>query len=483
MGINFILPTRVRNPWLLSVSLFFYSWGETFLVGILVLSIAVNYVCGLLIADGFSRNPIRLLDKNEPKSITQKIGLVTSITANLGLLVFYKYFNFGVDSLNRILSSVGLEQLQWNTALVVTLPLGVSFFTFQSMSYTIDIYLGNTKATRNLLDFATYVCLFPQLVAGPIVRYSQVAKELVKRTVSSDNMARGIRRFVVGLGKKMIIANVVALPADQIFALPNSEITTSLAWFAVACYTLQIYFDFSGYSDMALGMGLMLGFHYPENFNFPYVAQSIREFWRRWHLSLSTWFRDYLYIPLGGNKKGTGRTYFNLLSVFFLCGLWHGASWTFVVWGLYHGMFLVLERTGLGRVIDRAYRPLRHIYTLLVVMIGWLIFRAESFAQALTFLKSMFGFGLGRGIKHNIPMYWSSELALVLLLGIIGSMPWASALDRRLSHGFHNMVPAVGRSLDVFRHAVVVAFLGVVFTYSAMLLSAQTHNPFIYFRF
>ncbi|MEQ1907082.1 MAG: MBOAT family O-acyltransferase, partial [Pirellulaceae bacterium] len=272
-------------------SLFFYMWGEPFLVSILFITILVDYLAGLLIADGFGTGPIEALPQGEPRRLRQKLGLILSIVSNLALLGFFKYFNFGVDSFNAAMASIGIEGGRWTTAPQITLPLGISFYTFQSMSYTIDVYFGHTKATRKLLHFATFVTLFPQLVAGPIVRYKQVADELVSRAINLDSVSEGVRRFVIGLGKKVIIANTVAWPADQIFALSDSEITTSLAWFAMLCYTLQIYFDFSGYSDMAIGMGLMMGFSFPENFNYPYIAKSVQDFWRRWHMSLSTWFR------------------------------------------------------------------------------------------------------------------------------------------------------------------------------------------------
>ncbi|MFP6581106.1 MAG: MBOAT family O-acyltransferase [Candidatus Hydrogenedentota bacterium] len=479
----FLVRSELRNAWLLAVSLFFYAWGETFLVSILFISIIVNYISGLLISNGFSPGSIHTLPKDCSRSRAQKLGLVLSITVNLALLGFFKYFNFGMDSFNDLMAVLGFEQGQWDTTLRITLPLGISFFTFQSMSYTIDVYLGNTKATRNILNFATFVTLFPQLVAGPIVRYKQIADDLVSRTVTLDCMAGGSKRFVIGLGKKMIIANTVAWPADQIFALPDSEITMGLAWFGILCYTLQIYFDFSGYSDMAIGIGLMFGFRFPENFNYPYISQSIKDFWRRWHISLSSWFRDYLYIPLGGSQKGTFRTYFNLVLVFFLCGLWHGASWTFVVWGLYHGFFLVIERMRFGDWISWLWRPLRHTYTLIVAMVGWLLFRAETFSQALIFLKAMVGFAPGDGIVHSAEAYCTNEVGLAILLGIIGSLPWLPTLQSKLTSFADKLHGAVGRPLEFLHRVMELAFLCVVFVYCAMLLSAQTHNPFIYFRF
>jgi alginate O-acetyltransferase complex protein AlgI len=305
----------------------------------------------------------------------------------------------------------------------VRLPLGISFFTFHALSYVIDVYRHKWPAAKNPGDVALYIFFFPQLIAGPILRWSAIAPQLVQRAVTRERFAEGIRRFVGGLAKKMIIANVVAVPADKLFALPGQELTPSLAWLAIGCYTLQIYFDFSGYSDMAVGLGKMFGFEFIENFNFPYTAQSIKDFWRRWHISLSSWFRDYLYIPLGGNRCSGWRNHLNLMIVFFLCGLWHGASWTFVIWGLYHGAFLLIERTRFGDWLERLPRPLRHIYTLLVVMIGWVLFRTETFAQATSVLASMAGLSTGVDPNQKFARYWNSELMWSIVFGIIFSMP------------------------------------------------------------
>jgi len=480
---HFLVPWRARNLWLLAASLFFYAWGETHLVWILLVSIFVNYLSALAISGGFSPGTPPQLPQAGGRTARQKLALAVGILANLGLLGFFKYFHFGVDTWNQLLALAGIERGRCDPGFTVTLPLGISFFTFQAMSYTIDVYRGRARATRNLLNLATYVTLFPQLVAGPIVRYVQVAEALKHRKPRAERIARGSKRFVVGLAKKMIVANAVAVPADQIFALPDNQLTSSLAWLAVLCYTLQIYFDFSGYSDMAIGMGHIFGFDFPENFNYPYIAQSMRDFWQRWHISLSTWFRDYLYIPLGGNRKGAFRTRFNLLLVFLLCGLWHGASWTFVVWGLYHGFFLALERTPFGVWVARLWRPLRHAYTLLAVMIGWIVFRAETFKQALMLLKATICFAGAESSVHVLSEYCDRETVLIVGLAVLGSMPWIPAAAARLRAAAARMHPLARASMEVTAEAMVVPVLCLLFAYCAMLLAAQTHNPFIYFRF
>jgi len=372
----------------------------------------------------------------------------------------------------------------WRALLVtdaggIRLPIGISFFTFQALSYVIDVYRREGAAQRNPLNFGLYIALFPQLIAGPIVRYRDIAIELAERTVNVDGFARGVRRFVIGLGKKMLIANVLAAVADKIFALDPHSLDAGTAWLGTLCYTAQIYFDFSGYSDMAIGLGLMFGFHFLENFDYPYVARSITEFWRRWHISLSTWFRDYLYKPLGGNRSGRGRTYVNLLVVFFLCGLWHGAAWNFVVWGLFHGTFLVLERVVRGeRRAGGSWIGLP--YTLLVAMVGWVFFRAPSLAHALEHLRAMFGFGHGDGRAVHAGLYLDRLVWTVLIAALVGSTPCVRALgrwrERRLA----------GRSADALDLALEGASVVCVFAVlvlASMRLSAGTYNPFIYFRF
>src|SRR4051812_8670704 len=298
--------------------------------------------------------------------------LAFAVTLNLVVLGIFKYANFFADNLNALLRAGRIEPVAVPRVL---LPIGISFFTFHAISYVIDVSRRDATAQKSPVHAALYLLLFPQLIAGPIIRYRDIADQLARRVVSIDDFAYGVRRFVIGLGKKVLIANVVAGPADKIFAMPAHELSTAHAWLGIVCYTLQIYFDFSGYSDMAIGLGRMFGFRFPENFRWPYIADTVQEFWRRWHISLSTWFRDYLYVPLGGNRVPTATMYRNLVLVFFLCGLWHGASWNFVIWGLFHGTFLVVERLGLAAAVRRLWAPLRHAYLLLVVMVGWVFFR------------------------------------------------------------------------------------------------------------
>jgi alginate O-acetyltransferase complex protein AlgI len=355
------------NGFLLLCSLIFYFWGEQYRVFIFLATTFLDYVAALLIVGTFAKDPPQL-EVGGARTNLQRLTLALSICSNLTLLAYFKYFNFLAHSYDVFVRSLGLPTWQLKTVPIVALPLGISFFIFHSMSYTIDVYSGRVKATRSFVDYACYVMMFPQLVAGPIVRYSYVAKALVSRAVTAEYFASGVTRFMIGLSKKVLVANTVARIADKIFALPTDALTPAVAWLGVGAYTIQIYFDFSGYSDMAIGLGRMFGFELPRNFNFPYIASSVREFWRRWHISLSTWFRDYLYIPLGGNEGGSFRTGVNLLVVFFLCGLWHGAKWTFVVWGLYHGFFLIMERTGWTHAFNGRARWLGHVYTILVVM-------------------------------------------------------------------------------------------------------------------
>ncbi len=486
--IYFAAPAKLRNPWLLLSSLFFYAWGETWFVFVMLASILVDYFSGLLIAGALSmrrRQEIPLLEAGGPRTPVQRLGLLFSIVANLGILAFFKYFHFSVDSYNAAVGFLGFQGLGWDAALQVFLPLGISFFTFQSMSYTFDVYLGKVRATRNLLNFATFVSMFPQLVAGPIVRYKDVAERLAHRRVSLDDFAEGVRRFIIGLGKKVVVANAFAVPADQIFAIPDSELTPGLAWLGVFAYTVQIYFDFSGYSDMAIGLGRMFGFRFLENFQYPYVSRSITEFWRRWHISLSSWFRHYVYIPLGGNRRGTGRTYVNLWLVFFLCGLWHGASWNFVFWGLYHGFLLVLERIVRSRVRDvhPLWVPCSHLYVLLAVMVGWVFFRAESFTQAWTFLKAMVGIAGGSGLSYYPALYFDRELVLLTIVAVLGSCPLIPLLAAKLDALRQKGRSGLRGALPLAVEAVGVAALLVLFVLVSMKLAATTHNPFIYFRF
>jgi len=455
LALYFITPHRLRNGLLLIASLVFYAWGEGYFVFLMLVSIAINTVCGLII--------------EKRRMHGAKPALVAAIVLNLALLISFKYANFLIDNLNLLLAAISLPLVQLDP---VHLPIGISFFTFQAMSYVIDVYRGEARAQANPVNSSLYIALFPQLIAGPIVRYHDIARQLQDRSVNLELFTSGVGLFIIGLGKKMLIANPMGEVADQVFALPPGELSTALAWAGVVCYGLQIYFDFSGYSDMAIGLGRMFGFEFKINFFYPYVAMSFRDFWRRWHISLSRWFRDYLYIPLGGNRKSRARTYFNLLVVFFLCGLWHGASWNFVIWGLLHGGFLVLERTAFGRWLENCWRPLRHAYLISGVLLAWVFFRSEGLDQATGYIAAMFGDGAD-GVRHPLALYLTSDKWLVLAAGIAGSTPWLPWLKQR----------AAERTLPSPVQAAIVALLLCIVVASAMQLAAGTHNPFIYFRF
>ena len=370
--------TTARNVLLIVASLIFYAWGEPVYVVLLLASILINYLLGRFV---WGRKPV----------------LVAAVIVNLAFLIVFKYAGFIVQSINAI-PFISLKEPK------ISMPIGISFYTFQAMSYVIDTYRDERKRPGSFLDVMLYVCLFPQLVAGPIVKYNSVREQLQDRQVSAEGVASGIQRFIVGLSKKMLIANVMAVAVDRMFALDMAQLDMASAWAGAVCYMLQIYFDFSGYSDMAVGMGKMFGFTFPENFDYPYTACSIRQFWKKWHISLTSWFREYLYFPLGGNRKGRARTLFNRFFVFLCTGIWHGADWTFVVWGIYHGVLTMLETVlvkdkkdkNAGKAADSArsvIRVLGHIYTLLAVMIGFVIFRADSMRQAVHFIASMFSFG------------------------------------------------------------------------------------------
>jgi alginate O-acetyltransferase complex protein AlgI len=362
----------------------------------------------------------------------------------------------------------------------VLLPIGISFFTFHAISYVVDVHRRDASAQKRPVEAALYLLLFPQLIAGPIIRYREIASQLTRRFVATSDFAEGIRRFIIGFAKKMLIANTVAGPADQIFAMPGAQLTAGHAWLAVICYTLQIYFDFSGYSDMAIGLGRMFGFRFPENFRYPYVASSVQDFWRRWHMSLSAWFRDYVYVPLGGNRTGTSRLYVNLVTVFFLCGLWHGASWNFVIWGLFHGAFLVIERLGLARRVQSIWSPLRHAYLLIVVMIGWVFFRAETLPGALGMLTAMTGLGHAEPTVYDVTWYLTPEVVVAMVTGIVAATPIAPTLGRIL---WTDGDAEASVRFAWLPSAAVTAGLFVLLFASVMLSAARTYNPFIYFRF
>jgi alginate O-acetyltransferase complex protein AlgI len=464
----YVLTPRVaRNTVLLLASLLFYAWGEKSFVLVMLGSIAFNYLVGLLVEAGRARG-------------LHKLFLILGVAGNLGLLAVFKYADFLVTNLNVVLVGLGRQPIHMQP---IHLPIGISFFTFQAMSYVIDLYRRQTDVQRNPFRVALYITLFPQLIAGPIVRYQDIARQLAYRAVTRGDFAEGVRRFILGLGKKMLLANVVAVPADQIFAIPTHQLTTPVAWLGAVCYALQIYFDFSGYSDMAIGLGRMFGFRFLENFNYPYISRTVTEFWRRWHMSLSSWFRDYLYIPLGGNRRGTLRTYLNLVIVFFLCGLWHGASWTFVVWGLFHGLFLVLERLGLARFLASRRPALQHAYFLLMLLVSWVVFRCETLSQAGGMLAALAGFAHGSRLEHHLSLYLNAELVIALAVGAIASTPALPYLVRGLRHKRKTLPLARRRDFDTLSSIGEVALLTVVFLISLSWMAAGTYNPFLYFRF
>jgi alginate O-acetyltransferase complex protein AlgI len=463
LALTFAGRKGLRNVCLLAASLVFYAWGEGLYVLLMLGSIAVNYGLGLALGRAASVGHKQLV-------VTLSVGF------NIGLLVTFKYAGFLAENIDLALTGLGMEPLSLRP---MHLPIGVSFFTFQAMSYVIDVARGQAKVQRDPVDLALYIALFPQLIAGPIVRFRDVAEQLKDRVVTLELFASGVSRFVTGLAKKMLVANVVAIPADHVFGLGASELSPALAWMGVICYALQIYFDFSGYSDMAIGLGRMFGFRFLENFDHPYIARSVTEFWRRWHISLSSWFRDYLYIPLGGNRHGAARTYRNLVLVFLLCGLWHGAAWTFVVWGLMHGAFLVLERLGLGRALSAGPRALGHLWTLTVVLAAWVVFRAESLGGAGEVFAALTGAtGVGAAELGSIV---DARHLVALAAGVVGSMPVAAWLTARLeAWRASSSQPEVVLALTLGARNVVLA---VLFLLSAAALSSGTHNPFIYFRF
>lgn len=456
---NHFMPKKYKNLFLLISNVIFYSWGEYLLVGIMFLSIYVNWKGSLMIQNG-----------------NRKGGVFLAFFVSISLLVFYKYANFILENVGNIFDLFGVTFDKKIKG--IALPLGISFYTFQVLSYTIDVYRGQIQANKSFVNFAAYVSLFPHLVAGPIVRYVNIDKQLEDRHVDKSKFTMGLERLILGLAKKMIIANTCASVADEVFSSSPEYITTGAAWIGIIAYSLQIYFDFSAYSDMAIGLAKMLGFNFLENFNYPYIASSIKDFWRRWHISLSTWFRDYLYIPLGGNRTSSSTMYRNLFIVFFATGLWHGASWNFIIWGLMHGVFLVAERLFLEKALEKVWKPIGHIYTLLVVMIGWVFFRAEDLPFALQYLEKMFVITTsGKDIVYYASYFFNSQNVVIGLLGVLFSMPVFPYFQNKFKE-----INETGR----FRYAVQIPYYSglIVLLYVVMMyLSIDTYNPFIYFRF
>lgn len=452
----FLLPARARNLFLMIASLAFYSIDGGFITSVLIGSIIVNYVCG------------RILEKTSAPLLRGAL-LATGVVINLIPLLYYKYWNFLLTAAHDggLLGGAGTFTLS-----DITLPAGISFFTFQGLSYIIDIYRRETHSAPTVIDFGMYHSLFPQLVAGPIVRYREVEDRIVRRAVGLEDVERGIIRFCVGLAKKIMIADSMGLIADRMLGLPPDQMTASAAWLGAAAYTLQIFFDFSGYSDMAIGLGRMLGFKFPENFDQPYRSLSITEFWRSWHMTLSRWFRDYVYIPLGGNRAGPLRTYFNLFVVFVLCGLWHGAAYTFVIWGIYHGGLLVIERLNRNTVGLSIPAVLSWPLTMLLVMIGWVFFRAGTMTHAFQILRAMLGLGSATSV-YDIAAFITPDKIVFFAIGVVVALlpvEWRTRSWEVAERG--PMVRAVQQCAAV-----------LMFVYSAALIAANGFNPFIYFRF
>ncbi len=453
--VYFLLPTVGRNYWLLLVSLFFYAWGEPKFLIVMLVSIGFNYLIALRIAE---------LGEDPPKALLRKVMLGVAVAANIGLLFVYKYLNFVIASINT--AAGGPEPVFKQTEFV--LPIGISFFTFQALSYVIDVYRG-VKVQKNPAFVGLYIALFPQLIAGPIVRYTTVEEQILHREVTADLFAKGIRRFLYGFNKKMLLANVLAITADAAFAS---------AGLGCICYTLQIFFDFCGYSEMAIGLGMMFGFRFLENFNYPYISKTITEFWRRWHISLGSWFRDYIYFPLGGSRvKSRWRLVFNLSVVWLATGIWHGANWTFLLWGALFGVIIIVEKLfGLPQKLTehRAAGAVYQIFALLAVMLGWVLFRAENLTAALTYIKSMFALN-GNLFWDDMFQFHLREYMVILAAGILCSTPLIRWGKEKLS-AFH---VRVGQACEVTGIAVQFALFLVGISYLVM----NAHNPFIYFNF
>ncbi len=450
----YCVPKKVRNFVLLITSLIFYAWGEPKYVLIMLFSTVFDYTNGRII--GY------YLEQGRQKRA--KAVLAIDVCGNLAILGFFKYADFMLENLNYI-TGAGISLLK------LALPIGISFYTFQTMSYTIDVYRKVVEPQKNIISFATYVTLFPQLIAGPIVQYKTVADELSNRRFSIEDFSEGAFRFVLGLSKKVILANQIGALWTEILAA--DERTVATAWLGAVAYTFQIYFDFSGYSDMAIGLGRMFGFHFLENFNFPYMSKSITEFWRRWHISLSTWFREYVYIPLGGNRKGNKRQLFNLLVVWFLTGFWHGASWNFVLWGFYYGILLILEKSFLLRWLEKVPKMIRHFYTIFFVVFGWVIFAQTNLKELGDYIGSLFGVGVSF-VNGDFWFYLRNNMVLLIVL-ILCSIDYKKYLKGKSRY----QTWVNSGACDICKIVIMV----VLFMVSFAFLVGESYNPFLYFRF
>lgn len=443
--IYYVAPKSLRNFILFIASLIFYAWGEPIYVTIMIFSTLLDYTVG------------RFIDAYRQHKYIPKIALAVSICGNLGMLGFFKYANFFIENLNNFL---GLDV----NLLKIALPIGISFYTFQTMSYTIDLYRGKIGVQKNLISFGAYVAMFPQLIAGPIVTYEAVEKELNERTETIEQFSEGVMRFIEGLAKKVLLANNIGLVWESIKLTPENQLTLIGAWLGILAFALQLYFDFSGYSDMAIGLGKMMGFKFPENFNYPYLSKSVTEFWRRWHMTLGNWFREYLYIPLGGNRVSRPKFYRNLMIVWFLTGFWHGAGWNFILWGLFFGVLIIIERMGFLKLLEKSPSFIQHGYLLIVVMISWVFFSLENQTQIVVYLKAMFGMG-GAGILNTETLYHLSNYGVMLLIGVVFATPYMNQLKKYIKPWM-----------------LYIFYIGILVLSTAYLVDS-TFNPFLYFRF
>lgn len=450
----FIVPRKYRNFILLIVSLIFYAWGEPVYIVLMLFSTVIDFINGLLV------------EKYADQPKKAKKVVIFAVIVNLSLLTFFKYSGFIVSNLNALMGTTF-------TVPDIALPIGISFYTFQTMSYTIDVFRKDAPAQKNIINLGAYVTMFPQLIAGPIVRYQTVAEQLNHRKETQSLFASGVERFVIGLGKKVLLANNIGLLWSQVSSMAISELTVMTSWLGVIAFGLQIYFDFSGYSDMAIGLGRMFGFELLENFNYPYISQSITEFWRRWHISLGTWFRDYVYIPLGGNRKGKWRTYLNVFIVWFLTGLWHGASWNFILWGLYFGIIITIEKVFLMKWLSYAPRLIRHLYTLVLLIIGWGLFAFENLSYLKDYFRVMFGFK-EVALYDQVTLYYLMTNGVLLIILVIASTPLAKQMYQKLKQSKR------GELLDVVLSPIVCLLILIL---STAYLVDSSYNPFLYFRF
>ena len=453
IGVYYLCPRALRNLWLLAASLLFYAWGEPVYIRLMVASILFNYLCGLGVA---------ALQKREKKGIAKAL-LILCVVGNIGALGVFKYADLLIGTINGIAGShLALLEL--------ALPIGISFYTFQALSYVIDVYRGTVAAQKNPITFGTYIALFPQLIAGPIVQYKTVEEQLSCRRETAAQFAAGIGRFTVGLGKKVLIANQVGALWDTVSALPQAQLAAGTAWLGALAFTFQIYFDFSGYSDMAIGLGKMLGFEFLENFDYPYLSRSITEYWRRWHISLGTWFREYVYIPLGGNRHGLSRQILNLIIVWGLTGLWHGASWNFLLWGLYYGVILIVEKVWLLRPLQKAPAAVQHLYSLLLIILGWIIFALTDFSAIGGYFAALFG--AHGGLDSSTMYLLTSNLILLVIAGFA-----STRLPAKLAAGFVQRLTPAGQT------AVKCIFYTGVLLMCIAFWVGDSYNPFLSFRF